>query len=47
MNMTDTQFDLFQIIMEVESTFNIKIENEKLLDIKTIQDALNKISDAK
>ena len=39
--------DLFQIIMEVESTFNIKIENEKLLDIKTIQDALNKISDAK
>lgn len=39
--------DLFQIIMEIEETFNIKIENEQLLDIKTIGDAISKISNAK
>ncbi len=38
--------DLFQIIMEVEDTFNIKIENEQLLDIKTVSDAISKIKNA-
>lgn len=39
--------DLFQIIMEVEDTFGIKIEDNELLDIKTIGDALSKIKDAR
>lgn len=39
--------DLFQMIMEIEDTFNIKIENDQLLDIITINDALTKIKNAK
>lgn len=39
--------DLFQIIMDIEETFNIKIENEQLLDIKTVGDAISKIKNAK
>ena len=35
--------DLFQIIMEVEETLNIKIDNNKLLNIKTIKDALDSV----
>ena len=35
--------DLFQIIMEVEEKFNIKIDNDKLLNIKTVKDALESI----
>lgn len=39
--------DLFQIIMEIEDTFNIKIDNEQLLGIKTLNDAIEKIKNAK
>lgn len=39
--------DLFQMIMEIEDAFNIKIDNDQLLDIATINDALNKIKNAK
>ena len=39
--------DLFQIVMEVEEKFNVEIDNEKLLDIVTVKDALEKIADAK
>lgn len=39
--------DLFQMIMEIEETCNIKIDNDQLLDIKTINDALTKIKNAK
>ena len=35
--------DLFQIIMEVEETLKIKIDNNKLLNIKTIKDALDSV----
>ena len=35
--------DLFQIIMEVEEALNIKIDNNKLLNIKTIKDALDSV----
>ena len=35
--------DLFQIIMEVEETLNIKVDNDKLLNIKTIKDALDSV----
>ena len=35
--------DLFQIIMEVEETLNIKVDNDKLLNIKTIRDALDSV----
>ena len=35
--------DLFQIIMEVEETLNIKIDNNKLINIKTIKDALDSV----
>ena len=35
--------DLFQVIMEVEETFNIKIDNDKLLNIKTVKDALDSV----
>ena len=38
--------DLFQIVMEVEETFNIKVKDSDLLDIHTIKDALDKISNA-
>ena len=39
--------DLFQMVMEAEETFNIKIDNEKLLKIKTIKDAIDAIQNAK
>ena len=35
--------DLFQVIMEVEETFNIKIDNDKLINIKTVKDALDSV----
>lgn len=38
--------DLFQMIMEAEETFKIKIENSQLLKIKTINDAINIIQNA-
>lgn len=36
--------DLFQIVMEVEEALKIKIDNDKLLNIKTIKDALDSVS---
>ena len=39
--------DLFQMVMEAEETFNIKVDDEKLLTIKTVKDALESINDAK
>lgn len=38
--------DLFQVIMEVEETFDIKIDNDKLLNIKTVKDALDSVKNA-
>ena len=38
--------DLFQVIMEVEETFNVKIDNDKLLNIKTVKDALDSVKNA-
>ncbi len=38
--------DLFQLIMEAEEAFKIKIENSQLLKIKTINDAINIIQNA-
>ena len=39
--------DLFQMVMEVEDTFNIKIDNEQLLKIKTVSDAISAAQNAK
>ena len=39
--------DLFQIIMEVEEEFGIRIENEQLLGIHTVKDALDKVKNAR
>ncbi len=39
--------EVFQIIMGLEEAFNIKIENEQLLDIKTVGDAVDKIKNGK
>ena len=39
--------DLFQMVMEAEETFNIKIDNEQLLKIKTVNDAINAVQNAK
>ncbi len=39
--------DLFQMVMEVEETFNIKIDNEQLLKIKTVSDAISAAQNAK
>lgn len=39
--------DLFQIVMEIEETYNIKIDNNDLLNIKTVGDALSKLENAK
>lgn len=36
--------DLFQIIMEIEENFNIKLETEDLMQIKTIGNAFDKIN---
>ena len=38
--------DLFQMVMEAEDTFNIKVDNDKLINIKTIQDALDCVQNA-
>ena len=38
--------DLFQIVMEVENALNIKIDNDKLLNIKTVKDALDSVENA-
>ncbi|MBR1453420.1 MAG: acyl carrier protein [Lachnospiraceae bacterium] len=35
--------DLFQIIMEVEEKFNIKVDDNELLNIHTVKDALSRI----
>ena len=39
--------DLFQIVMEIEEAYNIKIDNNDLLNIKTVGDALSKLENAK
>jgi acyl carrier protein len=39
--------DLFQMVMEAEEAFNIKIDNEQLLKIKTVNDAINAVKNAK
>ena len=39
--------DLFEMVMEAEETFNIKIDNEQLLKIKTVNDAINAVLNAK
>ena len=39
--------DLFQIIMEVEEALHIKIDNDKLVNIKTIKDALDSVENVK
>lgn len=39
--------EVFQIIMELEDKYNIKIENDQLLDIKTVKDAVDKIKNGK
>lgn len=36
--------DLFQVIMEVEEALNIKIDNDKLINIKTVKDALDSVN---
>ena len=38
--------DLFQIMMEVEEKFKIRIDDKELLNIHTIKDALSKIPNA-
>ena len=38
--------DLFQMIMEVEDKYKIKLNDSDLLSIKTVGDALNKINNA-
>ena len=35
--------DLFQIVMDIEDALKIKIDNDKLLNIKTIGDALDSV----
>lgn len=39
--------EVFQIIMGLEEAFNIKIENDQLLNIKTVRDAVEKIKNGK
>lgn len=39
--------DLLQMVMEIEDAYNIKIDNNELLNIKTVGDALNKLENAK
>ena len=36
--------DLFQIIVEIEEKYNIKLETEDLMEIKTIGNALDKVA---
>ncbi len=35
--------DLFELVMSIEDTFGVAIPNEKLADIKTVQDAVDYI----
>ena len=39
--------DLFQMVMEAEEAFSIKIDNEQLLKIKTVNDAISAVQNAK
>lgn len=39
--------DLFSIIMGIEEEFNITIDNEQILDIETVGDAISKIKNMK
>ena len=39
--------DLFQVIMEAEETYNIKLDNDQLMKIKTIGDAISIVENAK
>ena len=39
--------DLFSIIMGIEEEFNITIDNEQILDIETVGDAIAKIKNMK
>lgn len=39
--------DLLQMVIEIEEAYNIKIENDELLKIKTVGDALSKLENAK
>ena len=39
--------DLFQIIMEAEEAYNIKLDNDQLMKIKTIGDAISIVENAK
>lgn len=38
--------DLFQIVMEIEETLNIKIDDNELLNIHTVKDAIEKTENA-
>lgn len=38
--------DLFQVVMEVEDALKIKIDNDKLINIKTVKDALDSVGNA-
>ncbi|MDA3846666.1 MAG: acyl carrier protein, partial [Vallitaleaceae bacterium] len=33
--------DLFELVMSIEDTFGVKIPNEELANMKTVQDALS------
>ncbi len=35
--------DLFELVMAIEETFGVEIDNDDLASIKTVQDALNYI----
>ena len=39
--------ELFQIIMGLEDIYNVKIENDQLLGIKTVNDAVEKIKNGR
>lgn len=38
--------DLFQVIMEAEEAYNIKLDNDQLIKIKTIGDAIDVVENA-
>ena len=39
--------DLFQMVMEAEEAFNIKVDDNQLLKIKTVKDALDSVKNAR
>ena len=39
--------DLFQLVMEIEETFSIKIDDSLLLNITTVKDAIDRANDAR